>query len=580
MNSYDLIYTPVLLPLLGSAVALFSKAFFRGKAGAVLEYAAVAVGLLLPWLLLFTILPDLFSGEVYAGTIGGWREGVGISYRFDGLAWLVNFLGFTVAMAAWLYSQGPGPKGATFSAVFLIQTGALAATAMTADLFNLFVCLEVMGIASYVLVSLSEKPGAFLAAFSYLMVSATAMIFFLGGLYGFYRLTGALSYEGVAAGLSMLEDGGGITALVSLALIVSAVALRVAVMPLYGWLPDAHAMAPHAISAVLSGVLIKTPLFALSRILVIFPAGPEAGKLLGYVGGITALVAVIIAISQKDAKKLLAYHSISQIGYVVCAWGAAISLGVNTNAGLALMTAAFLHALYHALFKGTLFLTVGTLTDRAGERNVYKLRGGAKILHRSGEKVPVTLIAFFLSAMAISALPPLNGFASKAAISYALKGRWEYTVLTIASIGTIASFIKLSRIFLPPGKKNTELSVSKENPSRVLPVMKIAELFLAFLCLAAGLLAPQISLIAGRLLNPSGVNAMVKVVPPDLYSCDNLLKTAFTVLAGFIIFLLCSTKQGKNIMRLIRERPRSYHGLFVSFALGLAAMAAWLFYLS
>jgi multicomponent Na+:H+ antiporter subunit D len=580
MSGYDLIFTPVLLPLLGSAIALFSKAFFRGKSGDVLEYAAVVIGLFLPWLLLFAILPDLLSGEVYAGTIGGWQEGVGISYRFDGLAWLVNFLGFTVAMAAWLYSQGPGPKGAKFSAVFLIQTGALAATAMTADLFNLFVCLEVMGIASYVLVSLSEKPGAYLAAFSYLMVSATAMIFFLGGLYGFYRLTGALSYEGVAAGLSVLEDGGGLTALVSLALIVSAVALRVAVMPLYGWLPDAHAMAPHSISAVLSGVLIKTPLFALSRILMVFPSGPEAGRLLGYAGGVTALVAVIIALSQKDAKKLLAYHSISQIGYVVCAWGGAISLGVNTGAGLVLMTAAFLHAFYHALFKGTLFLTVGTLTDRAGERNVYRLRGGAAILRRSGEKIPVTLISFFLAAMAISAIPPLNGFASKSALSYALKGRWEYTVLTIASIGTVASFIKLSRIFLPRGKKNNELSVPGEAPSRVLPAMKIAELFLAFICLAAGLLSSQISLLAGRLLNPSGVNAVVKAIPPDLYSQSNLLKTAVTVIVGFILFLLCSTKQGKTVMRMIRERPRSYHGLFVSFALGLAAMAAWLFYLS
>ena len=83
--------------------------------------------------------------SIYTGTIGGWQEGVGISYRFDGLAWLVNFLGFSVAMAAWVYSRGAGPRGAKFSAVFLIQTGALAATAMTADLFNLFVCLESNG---------------------------------------------------------------------------------------------------------------------------------------------------------------------------------------------------------------------------------------------------------------------------------------------------------------------------------------------------------------------------------------------------------------------------------------------------
>jgi multicomponent Na+:H+ antiporter subunit D len=267
MLNSDIALLPVVLPLLGAALALCAKAFFHGPAGKPLEYTGAFVGL----------VPAL-GGLGLAAARCACRGELRRSHRwlarihwhslpFDGLAWLVDALGFSVAGAAWIYSLGAGPRGPAFTAIFLIQTSALAATIATVDLFNLFVCLEVLGMASYVLVVSSEKPGAYLASFSYLMVSAAAMVFFLLGLYGYYRLTGSLSYEGISTALGALPDGGGAVAAISLACIAAAVALRVAVMPLYGWLPDAHAMAPHAISAVLSGVLIKTPLFALSRIL-------------------------------------------------------------------------------------------------------------------------------------------------------------------------------------------------------------------------------------------------------------------------------------------------------------------------
>lgn len=579
------VFFPVLLPLLGAGLAFVAKAFFHGRPGRFLEGLGATLGLFLPLGLLFLLLPDLLAGQVYRGIVAAWHEGVGIAYRFDGLAWLVNVLGFTVASAAWVYSLSAGPRGPRFTAIFLIQTAALAATAMTADLFNLFVCLEVLGLASYILVSSSGKPGAYLASFSYLMVSAAAMIFFLLGLYGFYRLTGALSYQGIAAGLRSLPHDGGAAALVSLALVTAAVALRVAVMPLYGWLPDAHAKAPHAISAVLSGVLIKTPLFALARILMLFPAGDGAGQLLGYAGGITALAAVIIALSQRDAKKLLAYHSVSQIGYVVCAWGAALQAGMATKQGLLLMTAAFLHALYHALFKGLLFLTVGTVTDAAGQRDVYQLRGGTGLLRRGGEILPITTLAFLLAAMAITALPPLNGFASKAALSYALKGRWEYWLLTLASVGTAASFIKLSRIFLPARKGRKAASPEEAVPlpeeSRSVQQRsgigrQLAEFFLAALCVATGLFSPVMARLTARLLDSAGHAVSFTSLPPQLYASDTLIKTALLTAGGLILFLAAGTAPGHVLLGRIRNRPRSFQGLFVSLSLGMAGMAAWL----
>ena len=541
-------FSLVFLPLLGAALALFSKAFFSGdryaRAKWFGEYLAGVVGLALPWISMVALLPSLWQGAAWEGIIGGWNYQVGIAYRFDGLAWMVNLLGFAVAGAAWIYTRGKGPKGPGFTAVFLIQTAALAATSMTADLFNLFVCLEVMGIASYILIASSDKPGAFLAAFSYLMVSATAMVFFLIGIFGLYRLTGSLSYQGVAQALAALPQAGGVTAQVSIALIAAAVAIRVAVMPVYGWLPDSHALAPHGVSAVLSGVLIKTPLFALTRVLQIIPAGSPAGELLSYAGAFTAIMAVTIALAQSDAKRLLAYHTVSQIGYVVTAWGAAVAVGPTTAAGGLLLAASFLHALYHALFKGLLFLTVGTTVDGAGDRDVYTLRGGARILKNQGERFPWTLIGFMVGALAITAIPPFNGFASKAALSYGLKGTLQYQLLFLASIGTVASFIKLSRIYWPnramkqlgpstdgiadssanlvsqektyepvveeivqdlgevPREIQEELSHEENLPQKTPLSVKIAQGLLTLGCIGTGIFAPQMYRLTRNLFAP------------------------------------------------------------------------------
>ncbi len=581
MNPENIIFGPVVLPLLGAALAYCSKAFFSGRRTKTVEYLGVFVGLALPWLVFLYTAPLVLNGQHIQGVIGNWHSGIGIRYRFDGLVWLVNVLGFSVGGAAWVYSLGAGPKGPVFSATFLIQTAALAATIMTADLFNLFVCLEILGITSYILVAGSEKAGAALASFSYLMVSAAAMVFFLLGLYGLYRITGSLSYEGISAGLKMLPDNGGTAAVLSFTLIVASVAIRVAVLPLYGWLPDAHALAPHAISAVLSGVLIKTPLFALSRIMLIMPTGEKAGELLGYAGAATALVAVIIALSQKDAKRLLAYHSISQIGYVVSAWGAAIHIGTGTAAGTVLMSAAFLHAFYHALFKGLLFLSVGSAIDGTGERNVYVLRGAGKILRNDGERFPITLICFAVGALAISAVPPLNGYVSKTAVTYALKGNPHTYFLTAAAVGTVASFIKLSRIFWPVKKKKgsigeTMRSVLKPEGQRAgckrLP-LSLSMIFLGGLCVAGGAAASPIFSFVTRMLSGSGG---FRAVPVLFYTQENLLKTVYTTAGGILLFIIITSRAGSKFLTIVRERPRDFQGLFVSFSLGMAALALWL----
>lgn len=577
MRFENLVFTTIMLPLFGAAIAFCAKLFHKERTLAkVLEYGGAGIGLVLPLIALVQLFPLASQGEVITGIVGGWPATVGISFRFDGLAWLIHLLGFTIGSAAYIYSLGGGPKGPAFTGIFLIQTAALAATIMTTDLFNLFVCLEVLGITSYVLIPTSKKPGASLAAFSYLMVSATAMVFFLLGTYGLYRLTGSLSYEGIALGMKTLGDSEELVVLMSLAVLVSAIAIRVAVMPLYGWLPDSHALAPHAVSAVLSGVLIKTPLFALSRVLELFSAGADVGELMGIAGGVTALAAVIIALSQSDAKQLLAYHSISQIGYVVAAWGMAIHLGIDTPLGMSLMVASYLHALFHALFKGLLFLSVGTTIDVAGQRNVYELRGSIGILRKAGERFPITFITFLIGALSISALPPFNGFVSKTAVGLAMKGSPLYLLLSAAGVGTVASFIKLSRIYWPQRKNKeagSQLSLEIKTAQFSHFPRIIAQVLLALLCIAGGVWGTHMFPLVGSMLR-GGLD--VEVSTPSVYAPENLMNMLWTTLGGILLFILIQQRWIAKLLHLIKNRPRSFHGLFVSFSLGTAVLAWYL----
>ncbi|NCC65214.1 MAG: hypothetical protein EOM15_11225, partial [Spirochaetia bacterium] len=440
MNLQDaLVFAPIYLPLLGSALILLCKAFFSKKIRRIAEYLGMTIGMVAPLIVIVSLLEKIQGQNSIEAVLGSWTKQIGIIYRFDGLSFLLIALAIAITIPAWIYSRKVGPGHSSFTALLLIQNSSIAAISMTGDLFNLFVCLEVMGVVAYVLIASSQKGSAVYASFSYLMISSSAMVFFLLGTFGLYRITGSLSYEGITSALSLLDGSYKIQIIACIVLITVPVLLRVAVMPLSLWLVDAHSKAPHAVSAILSGVLLKVPLFALIRVLSLSELGLSLGLPVSYAGGATALLAVLLALSQSDGKQLLAYHSISQIGYVVSAWGLSLYYGLHTNIGILLLAGSFFHAFSHALFKALLFLSVGTTIDASANGNVYTLRNANRLLKNQGEKVPLTMACFFVGALSITAIPPFNGFFSKTLLTYALKGSFHYQLLTIASAGTVAS---------------------------------------------------------------------------------------------------------------------------------------------
>ncbi|AEJ19025.1 complex I subunit 5 family protein [Gracilinema caldarium] len=560
MRAENLVLAQILLPLAGAALCFSSKLMQHRLLRQWVESFAGFVGLFIPIGLLVWLYPIVRDGPVRF-FVGNQHPLIGIELSFDGMSWLLNGMGFISAGSAWLYSRTAGPHAPEFSALFFIQTFALTATASSSDLFNLFVCFEILGIASYALTAFSEKGRAYLAAFSYMAVSSTAMAIFLLGVFGFYRITGSLSYDGILQHITRITTESEILSIgLSLVCIVVATAVRVAILPVYGWLPEAHASAPHAISAVLSGVLIKVPLFALGRFLFLLMSHmsaidvifKEILDVLKVSGTLTALVAVIFALAQKEAKRLLAYHSISQIGYVVSAWALGSPLTI---------AAAWMHAFYHALFKGLLFLSVGSITDAASSKNVYAIR-------RAYKTGFIPTISFFVGALSISAFPPFNGFASKAAISYLHKGSWEYIVLSLASAGTVASMIKLSRIFWPIGQKENTSGTSFTQPNYVQGFwLKTSLVFFSVACLITGLFAPQIGAVAGSLAGTAK-----NPVPASLFSFSALQGTLLLLGQGVLVYLGITSPLGKHITHVLEVRRPSFAGLLFAFSLSLGML--------
>jgi len=342
---------------------------------------------------------------------------------------------------------------------------------LTGDFFNMFVFVEIAAVASYALVAFGCESEELEAAFKYMVLGSVASAFILFAVIIIYSATGTLNM----AHVSKIVAGTGVTPPIQLcfALFLMGFSLKAALVPFHAWLPDAHPSAPAPISAMLSGVLIKAiGVYSLTRIIFnVFGMNFAFSEILLILGTISMIVGVLLAIGQWDYKRLLAYHSVSQMGYVV------LGLGLGTPLGI---LGGLFHLFNHASFKSLLFLTSGAVEYSVGTRDLKEM-GGLK------EKLPVTSAASLVGSMSIAGIPPFNGFWSKLIIIIAavMSGRYIYAlVAVIASILTLASFMKVQRYGFY-GKLKTALE-AREVPF----LMCLAMIMLAFVCVAAGLFFP------------------------------------------------------------------------------------------
>ena len=451
---------------------------------------------------------------------------IGAHFRLDPLAaCFLTVIGLGGAGAS-LYALGhdrhePEPQRVLpFFPAFL---AALNLVVVADDAFSFLFAWELMSLASWALVmSHHREPDAAYAGYVYIVMavfSGLALLLCFGLLAG---ATGSYAFDAIRAA----HPTPGMAAL-ALVLALIGAGSKAGVVPLHAWLPLAHPAAPSHVSALMSGVMTKVAVYGFVRIVfdLLGAPGVWSGIVVLAVGGVTAVLGVLYALMEHDLKRLLAYHTVENIGIIFIGLGLALAFGANglaTAAALAL-TAALLHVFNHAVFKSLLFFGAGAVLSATGERDMDRLGG---LIHR----MPKTAFAFLVGCVAISALPPLNGFVSEwltfqAILLHPDLPQWGFKImipadgalLALSAALAAACFVKAFGVtFL--GRPRTPIAAA----AREVDHCSLAAMFgFAGLCLLAGIfpgvvidaLAPAVQTLAGAHMPTQLGVAWLSIVP-------------------------------------------------------------------
>lgn len=405
--------------------------------------------------------------------VGGWVPPIGISMVMDGLTVFmlvtINIVAFLISVYSIDYMEKYTGKW-IFYTLFLLMLSGMNGVIISGDMFNLYVFLEIAAISSYALVAFGTEHEELEASFKYAVMGVLASSFILLGIVFLYSFTSTLNMADMS--LELVKRGTSrIISLVSV-LFLMGFGLKSALVPFHAWLPDAHPSAPAPISAMLSGLLIKSlGIYTIIRIFFsVLGASPQVLSILMRLGAISILVGACLALGQWDFKRLLAYSSINQVGYVI------LGLGLGTPLGV---LGALFHLLNHSVFKSLLFLNSGAVEYSTGTRDLQKMGGLRK---RMGVTANTSLVA----SMSIAGIPPFNGFWSKLIIIVSCIQAQHFAYATWAVLGsilTLAYFMKVQR-FAFFGELKERLNHVKEAPF----FMKLSMIMLAIICLLGGLL--------------------------------------------------------------------------------------------
>ena len=315
-----------------------------------------------------------------------------------------------------------------FIGLLLVSLIGINGIALVTDIFTLYIFIEVTALATFILIMLRRSQAGFEGAFKYLIMSVVATVLMLAAVSLFILVGGGTSFGEINT--AVIADPLAFTALI---LFICGLFIKGGMVPFHGWLPDAYTAAPTAVSVWLAGIVTKASgIYALIRLMSIFGGFEPLQNIMLAVGAASIVIGALAALGQKDLKRLLAYSSISQMGYIV------IALGTGTVLGL---FAALFHFFNHTLFKSALFANVAAVEEQAGSQEMEKLGGLA-------QKMPVTGLTSAIASLSTAGLPPLSGFWSKLLIIIALwvTAHYAYAAIAVlASVLTLAYFLLLQR---------------------------------------------------------------------------------------------------------------------------------------
>jgi proton-translocating NADH-quinone oxidoreductase chain N len=394
--------------------------------------AALLIGTIIT--LLQMLMSMTFGGFIWKGLTDTLRVNFITDFRINSYSLIVLFtIGLISFVSLIVGRSSTGKDKFNFVNLVLIILMGMNGVTMVADLFSLYVFLEITGVASFVLISLHKDKDALQGSFKYLLMSAIATVFMLTSSAIVLMFAGSLKFDIVNTYI-LSYNGVPFQMVIAFMLFITGLSIKAGLIPFHGWLPDAYSSAPAPVSILLAGIVTKvTGVYTLLILFTsVFGKNAMIGTVLMVLGIISILVGALAAMSQDDFKKILAYSSISQVGYII--------LAVGIGSPLALL-GAILHFFNHASFKSLLFVNSAAVEMQTGTRKISSLGGLASRMPITGG----TSIVGFLSAAGI---PPLSGFWSKLIIIIAAWQAAAYSyaaVALLASILTIAYFLRLQR---------------------------------------------------------------------------------------------------------------------------------------
>lgn len=417
------------------------------------------------------MLNEVLTNGPISYAMGGWAPPWGIEYRVDAasgfLLMLISIIGAVIMPYALksVAAEIDERDVPWFYTMFLLCKAGLLGIAITGDAFNAFVFLEVSSLSTYAMIAMGKDRRALLAAYQYLILGTIGATFFVAGVGLLYSMTGSLNFVDIAGRLGDAQTPRAILA--AIALITVGMSLKLALFPLHVWLPNAYAFAPSTATAFLAATATKVAVYLMLRFLfsvfgveITFQALPISEIFIAL--SLAAMFgASIVAIFQDDVKRMLAYSSVAQIGYIT------LGIGLANQTG---MTGGIVHLFNHAITKAGLFMVLGMVVYRIGSAKIGSLAG-------LGRRMPVTMGAFVIGGLSIIGTPGTAGFISKwyLAVGAFEKGWWWLVFLLVTS--SLLSVVYIGRVievawFREPSK---EAAAATETPfSMLVPTLILA----------------------------------------------------------------------------------------------------------
>ncbi|WP_417498088.1 monovalent cation/H+ antiporter subunit D family protein [Maricaulis sp.] len=473
-------HAPVLLVVVPLILAPVAALMPNGRlAWGVSLLAVIAVAILA-----LVLMGEISSAGVISYHLGGWAPPLGIEYRVDALNVPILLLVGLVGLLCTIYALPtvadeiePG-KRAMFYAAFLVCFTGLLGVTITGDAFNVFVFLEVSSLATYALVAMGggKDRRALTASYNYLILGTIGATFFVIGVGFLYMATGTLNMADIARVLA--ENGHTRVTEAAFAFIVVGLGLKAAMFPLHVWLPNAYAFAPNFVTAFLASTATKVAFYVLIRF-VFSVFHPEVSFvaisftwIFAVLGTVGMIVASVQAIFQNDPRRVLAYSSVAQVGYMM------LGLGIGTQAGL---SAGMLHLMNHAMMKGALFMALGAFALKFGVRSMDSLNG-------LGRTMPVSASAFTIAGLSLVGVPLTVGFTSKwYLILAALDRDWWWAVAALI-LSSLLALVYVGRMLMaiwmqePPSHQGKAMKTTMAPWAAVVPmsILAIANVYFFF----------------------------------------------------------------------------------------------------